>query len=93
MKASGGKVLSDFLESSEPEFAKYFDHVRNLGFTDEPSYALLKGLLEDRMKKEGWEFDYKYDWLVDGKTLAPEDYRFDDTVFPVLDRAYDIFYF
>jgi len=86
MKTMGGKALSELLATSEPEFVKYLEHVKALGFSDEPDYGLLKVLFAERMKKEGWEDDGCYDWL-DGKSLAPEDYRFGENVLPVLERA------
>jgi len=49
MKAAGGKVLTEFLASSKPEFARYLEHVKNLGFTDEPDYGYLKALFADEL--------------------------------------------
>jgi hypothetical protein len=90
MKAFGGKALMEFLSTSEPEFSNYLQHVKGLSFSEEPDYGYLKGLFEERMRKEGWEDDGMYDWLLDGKTIAPADYRFDETVFPDLEKAYDM---
>jgi hypothetical protein len=93
MKAEGSKPLVDFLAASEPEFARYIKHVKSLGFVDEPNYSFLKGLFTERMKKEGWVDDGKFDWLLDGKTLVPADYRFGETIFPPLWIAYHVRYY
>ena len=82
MKA--GQPFQDLLDRSPPEFAKWFDHVRNLAFDVEPDYVLLRGILVQRMEQEGWERDGKYDWtdpaLCPQGTLIPEEYQFDEEI-------------
>ncbi|KAH9326410.1 hypothetical protein KI387_006588, partial [Taxus chinensis] len=50
--------------SYPPEFAKYFNHVRKLVFDDRPDYGFLKRMFRDLFVREGFEFDYIFDWTI-----------------------------
>jgi casein kinase 1 len=44
------------------EFVRYFQAVRNLRFTECPNYNELKQLFRDLFIREGYTYDYRYDW-------------------------------
>nr|VDD21250.1 unnamed protein product [Brassica rapa] len=44
------------------EFASYFRHCRSLRFDDKPDYAYLKRLFRDLFIRQGFQFDYVFDW-------------------------------
>jgi serine/threonine protein kinase len=56
-------MLIKELSSGFPaEFAAYFDHVKNLGFDEEPDYAYSKQLFKNLLSKSGLVDDGVYDW-------------------------------
>ena len=46
------------------EFASYFHYCRSLRFNDKPDYAYLKRLFRDLFIREGFQFDYVFDWTI-----------------------------
>ncbi|KAH0450830.1 hypothetical protein IEQ34_021522 [Dendrobium chrysotoxum] len=46
------------------EFASYFHYCRSLRFDDKPDYAYLKRLFRDLFIREGFQFDYMFDWTI-----------------------------
>ncbi|CAM0881409.1 unnamed protein product [Alopecurus aequalis] len=46
------------------EFQSYFHYCRSLRFEDSPDYQYLKRLFRDLFIREGFQFDYVYDWTV-----------------------------
>ena len=60
------------------EFEIYLNYVRNLNFTESPSYGKLKQLFVDLFYSTGYELDYQYDWILVDKhcrKLPPDFYR------------------
>ncbi|XP_078428144.1 casein kinase 1-like protein 12 [Wolffia australiana] len=47
-----------------PEFASYFHYCRNLAFEEKPDYMYLKRLFRDLFIREGFQFDYVFDWTI-----------------------------
>ncbi|KAG0485068.1 hypothetical protein HPP92_009147 [Vanilla planifolia] len=47
-----------------PEFASYFHYCRSLRFDDKPDYAYLKRIFRDLFIREGFQFDYMFDWTI-----------------------------
>uniref|UniRef100_A0A1D1YGL0 non-specific serine/threonine protein kinase n=1 Tax=Anthurium amnicola TaxID=1678845 RepID=A0A1D1YGL0_9ARAE len=47
-----------------PEFASYFHYCRSLRFDDKPDYAYLKRIFRDLFIREGFQFDYVFDWTI-----------------------------
>ena len=43
---------------------KYFNHVRGLKFNEKPDYSLLRKTLKEKFVKDGFEYDYVYDWVL-----------------------------
>ncbi|GMP68060.1 hypothetical protein CsSME_00027806 [Camellia sinensis var. sinensis] len=46
------------------EFISYFHYCRSLRFEDKPDYAYLKRLFRDLFIREGYQFDYVFDWTI-----------------------------
>ncbi|XP_040577550.1 casein kinase I [Lepeophtheirus salmonis] len=44
------------------EFAMYLDYCRCLGFTDEPDYSFMRQLFRNLFHKQGFTYDYVFDW-------------------------------
>ena len=54
--------FEDLCRGFPNEFVKYFHDVRNLKFTDRPHYAEYRQMFRDLFMREGFVYDYKYDW-------------------------------
>ncbi|KAL6208793.1 hypothetical protein ACLB2K_019738 [Fragaria x ananassa] len=50
--------------SHPSEFVSYFHYCRALRFEDKPDYSYLKRLFRDLFIREGYQFDYVFDWTV-----------------------------
>ncbi|XP_059639082.1 casein kinase 1-like protein 2 isoform X2 [Cornus florida] len=46
------------------EFASYFHYCRSLRFDNKPDYAYLKRIFRDLFIREGFQFDYVFDWTI-----------------------------
>ncbi|GBF96098.1 casein kinase [Raphidocelis subcapitata] len=46
------------------EFVLYFQCVRSLRFDEKPDYAFLRRMFRDLFAKEGWNWDYVFDWTI-----------------------------
>ncbi|XP_019188439.1 PREDICTED: casein kinase 1-like protein 10 isoform X1 [Ipomoea nil] len=51
-------------KSYPSEFASYFHYCRSLRFEDKPDYSYLKRLFRDLFIREGYQFDYVFDWTI-----------------------------
>ncbi|KAM7252062.1 hypothetical protein ACFE04_023945 [Oxalis oulophora] len=66
-KISEKKMLTpvEVLCKSYPsEFTSYFHYCRSLRFEDKPDYSYLKRLFRDLFIREGYQFDYIFDWTI-----------------------------
>ncbi|KAL0200499.1 hypothetical protein M9458_003686, partial [Cirrhinus mrigala] len=54
-------------ESFPEEMATYLRYVRRLDFFERPDYEYLRKLFTDLFDRNGYVFDYEYDWV--GKPL------------------------
>ncbi|CAA3016586.1 casein kinase 1 10 [Olea europaea subsp. europaea] len=66
-KISEKKMLTpiELLCKSYPlEFTSYFHYCRSLQFEDKPDYSYLKRLFRDLFIREGYQFDYVFDWTM-----------------------------
>ncbi|KAK8940770.1 Casein kinase I isoform delta-like [Platanthera zijinensis] len=66
-KISEKKMLTPvevLCKSQAPEFVTYFHYCRSLRFEDRPDYSYLKKLFRDLFIREGFQFDYIFDWTV-----------------------------
>ncbi|KAJ1386773.1 Serine/threonine-protein kinase, active site [Sesbania bispinosa] len=51
-------------KSHPPEFASYFHYCHSLTFDQRPDYGFLKRLFRELFAREGYEFDYVFDWTI-----------------------------
>ncbi|XP_020578959.1 casein kinase 1-like [Phalaenopsis equestris] len=66
-KISEKKMLTPvevLCKSHPPEFLSYFHYCRSLRFEDKPDYSYLKRLFRDLFIREGYQFDYVFDWTM-----------------------------
>ncbi|XP_078173446.1 casein kinase 1-like isoform X1 [Carex rostrata] len=66
-KISEKKMLTPvevLCKSYPPEFISYFHYCRSLRFDDKPDYSYLKRLFRDLFIREGYQFDYVFDWTI-----------------------------
>ena len=54
----------DLCDGLPKEFAAYFDHVRSLKFGDKPRYSYLRRIFNNLFSREGFEWDYVFDWTI-----------------------------
>ena len=46
------------------EIPNYITYCRKLKFDEKPDYNHLKRMLKELFMKEGFEYDYVYDWVL-----------------------------
>ncbi|OVA20289.1 Protein kinase domain [Macleaya cordata] len=51
-------------KSHPVEFASYFHYCHSLTFDQRPDYGFLKRLFRDLFTREGYTFDYIFDWTI-----------------------------
>ncbi|GFZ17689.1 casein kinase I [Actinidia rufa] len=66
-KISEKKMLTSIevlCKSYPSEFISFFHYCRSLRFEDKPDYSYLKRLFRDLFIREGYQFDYVFDWTI-----------------------------
>ncbi|GLT42144.1 hypothetical protein SLA2020_161630 [Shorea laevis] len=66
-KISEKKMLTPveiLCKSYSSEFTSYFHYCRSLRFEDKPDYSYLKRLFRDLFIREGYQYDYVFDWTI-----------------------------
>ncbi|KAG8649787.1 casein kinase 1-like protein 10 isoform X4 [Manihot esculenta] len=66
-KISEKKMLTPvevLCKSYPPEFISYFHYCRAMRFEDKPDYSYLKRLFRDLFVREGYQFDFIFDWTI-----------------------------
>lgn len=56
--------ITELSRGLPPQFLKFFELVRNIGFEDAPDYAALRTLLADMFTEKNYENDFMYDWVI-----------------------------
>ena len=46
------------------EFAIYLNYTRSLRFDDKPDYSYLRKIFRDLFVREGFQYDYVFDWSM-----------------------------
>lgn len=73
--------IESLCEGFPSEFVKFFTYCRNLQFEDKPCISDLRKLFKHLMKKENYEYDYKFDWIIKKQrhkeigVTSQEDYK------------------
>ncbi|KAJ7115607.1 kinase-like protein [Mycena crocata] len=52
------------------EFGIFLDYTRTLRFDDEPDYSYLRNLFRDLFLREGYEFDFVFDWSIQARAAS-----------------------
>jgi len=55
------------------EFPIYLNYCRSLRFDDKPDYSYLRKLFRDLFVREGFQYDYVFDWSVQPKVPGMEE--------------------
>lgn len=64
---------TEFLTRGFPnEFAIYLNYTRSLRFDDKPDYSYLRKLFRDLFVREGFQYDYVFDWTIFKHTNAQQ---------------------
>ncbi|CAG8453894.1 150_t:CDS:2 [Racocetra fulgida] len=53
------------------EFAIYLNYTRSLRFDDKPDYSYLRKLFRDLFVREGFQYDYVFDWTIFKYAMHP----------------------
>ena len=56
--------IEDLCEDLFQEFAVYFDYIRSLDFDKKSKYSYLCKIFRDLFVREGFDYDYVYDWTI-----------------------------
>ncbi|XP_019089037.1 PREDICTED: casein kinase 1-like protein 3 [Camelina sativa] len=59
-----GRCVLVLCKGHPVEFASYFHYCHTLTFDQRPDYGFLKRLFRDLFSREGYEFDYIFDWTI-----------------------------
>ena len=46
------------------KFGMYQNYVRSLRFEEKPDYAYLRKLMKNLFHRQGFSYDYVYDWIT-----------------------------
>ena len=52
----------DLTRCAAAEFATYQNYVRSLRFEEKPDYAYLRQLIRNLFHRQGFSYDYMFDW-------------------------------
>ncbi|KAK9766051.1 serine/threonine protein kinase, variant 2 [Basidiobolus ranarum] len=55
------------------EFAIYLNYTRSLRFDDKPDYSYLRKIFSDLFVREGYQYDYIFDWTISEKEKKGKD--------------------
>lgn len=58
------------------EFAIYLNYCRSLRFDDKPDYSYLRKLFRDLFVREGFQYDYVFDWSVQPPPNVDQDLKY-----------------
>ena len=62
---------TEYLCRSFPnEFAIYLNYTRSLRFDDKPDYSYLRKIFRDLFVREGYQYDYVFDWSMQQRTAV-----------------------
>jgi len=56
--------VEEFCRGFPEEFATYLNYCKSLRFEERPDYGYLRRLFKDLFTREGYEYDYVFDWTL-----------------------------
>jgi len=65
------------------EFSSYLNYCRSLRFEDRPDYSHLRKMFKELLVKDGYEYDYAFDWVIMNDKLVNQ------TVLTMVDNGED----
>ncbi len=71
-------IPSVLCEGLPIEFREYIDIVRNMNYTDDPDYDLMRGLFRRVLEKIECKYESKYEWNDIEKGKGSHNYKNDD---------------
>jgi casein kinase 1 len=66
------------------EFATYLHYCKSLRFEERPDYGYLRGVLKDLFFREGYRYDFVFDWMIRNDQSKKEGQE--QTVVSILDN-------
>jgi hypothetical protein len=67
----GKTTVEELCRGFPHEFMDYFKEVRSLRFTDEPNYSSFRKAFRDLFLRQGYIYDYQYDWCSNIAAMSP----------------------
>lgn len=68
MRKKMGTPLEVLCRDLPDEFSTYLQYCKNLRFEERPDYSYCRRLFKDLFIREGFKFDYQFDWV--GKNIS-----------------------
>lgn len=76
LSVKAGISVEDLCDEVPYEFADYLSRVKKLHFTEEPNYSQYREMFRELFIREGYVYDYKYDWLDESPIDEEKRFRF-----------------
>ncbi len=57
-------AVEELCEGLPREFCQYFNHVRSVRIGQKPQYSYLRKLFRRAFDREGYTFDFVFDWTI-----------------------------
>jgi len=61
--------IEELCDGYPSEFATYLSYTRSLRFEDKPDYGYLRRIFRDLFEREGYEWDYVFDWMLKKESI------------------------
>lgn len=55
------------------EFPSFLNYCRSLRFEDRPDYSHLRKMFKELLVKEGFEYDYCFDWVIQNEKIINQN--------------------
>jgi casein kinase I family protein HRR25 len=73
MRKKLGALTNHVFDTSPSEFTTFLSYTRTLGFDEQPDYVYIHTLFRDLLIREGYQYDYVFDWCVDATDQKDDD--------------------
>jgi hypothetical protein len=65
MRKKLGALTDHVFDAFPSEFTTFLSYTRALGFDEQPDYVYIRTLFRDLLKREGYQYDFVFDWCVE----------------------------